>query len=280
MSHDTSPAFGDTDTLQPCDLLSRSPCAAGKQSQCTLCPAREHSVCRHIDDTDFDRLFPHGPHIQTRRAGSTLFHQGEAFGSVLIVRSGWALTHKHFEDGRRQIIRFVLPGDLLGFEGNEADGMAYGAEAITDVTLCSITHSVFFRTCFGSPQLAMNFAATVTREALAAWNHVGALGQQPAQGRIANLLLDLHQRIIARWEDERAAIHLPINQNHIAGATGLTSVHVCRTLKRMRQAGLLDFRKGQLVLLDTGRLAEVAQLDSTLPLAGLSKATGFAARPA
>lgn len=277
MSDDTSLLFGDVDSVGAGAPPHGGPCTTGTRSQCALCAARDYSVCRRIDDKDFDRLFPHGPHIQTRRAGSALFHQGEPFGSVLIVRSGWALTHKHFEDGRRQIIRFVLPGDLLGFEGNEADGMAYGAEAITDLTLCTITHSLFFRTCFGSPQLAMSFAATVTREALAAWNHVGALGQQPAQGRIANLLLDLHHRIVARRGNGQATIHLPINQIHIAGATGLTSVHVCRTLKRMRQAGLLDFRKGQLVLLDTERLAEVAQLDATLPLAGLAKATGLAA---
>lgn len=187
------------------------------------------------------------------------------------------MTHKVFEDGRRQIIRFVLPGDLLGFEGNEVEGMAYGAEAITDVTVCSIKRSVFFKTCCGSPQLAMNFAATVTREALAAWNHVGALGQQPAQGRIANLLLDLYHRIAVRWGEDRAAIPLPLNQIHIADATGLTSVHVCRTLKRMRQAKLLEFSKGQLILLDIERLAGLAQLDVAFPLNGPAKSASLLA---
>jgi CRP-like cAMP-binding protein len=61
------------------------------------------------------------------------------------------------------------------------------------------------------------------------------------------------------------AVSLPLSQVHIADATGLTAVHVCRTLKRMRQEGLLDLQKGRLVLLDQQRLAEIAQLDLPEP---------------
>jgi hypothetical protein len=61
-------------------------------------------------------------------------------------------------------------------------------------------------------------------------------------------------------------VHLPINQTHIADATGLTPVHVCRTLKHMRLDKLLDFHKGQLVLFDPCRLAKIAQLDPEVQL--------------
>jgi CRP-like cAMP-binding protein len=210
---------------------------------------------------DFNRLFPNRVHFQAHKAGAPLFHQGDPFNNVLLIRSGWVLTYKVFQDGQRQIIRFALPGDLIGFEGNEALGMAYGAEALSDVTLFGVKHSVFFRVCASSPQLAMNFANTLAREALSAWNHIGALGQQTASGRVANLLLDLHRRVSAQCGTDSTSVHLPINQVHIADATGLTPVHVCRTLKQLRQSGLLEFNKGQLILLDPCRLAEIAQLD-------------------
>jgi CRP-like cAMP-binding protein len=80
-------------------------------------------------------------------------------------------------------------------------------------------------------------------------------------GRVANLLLDLHRRVVAQCGANGPTLHLPINQIHIADATGLTSVHVCRTLKQLRLERLLEFNKGQLVLLDPERLAEIAQLD-------------------
>jgi CRP-like cAMP-binding protein len=177
------------------------------------------------------------------------------------------LTYKVFEDGRRQIIRFALPGDLIGIEGDAVSGMTCGAETIIDVRLCWIKYSTFFGLCARSPQLAMNYASALSRETLAAWNQIGALGQRPAQGRIANLLLELHQRITARGGVKGAgvAVSMPLSQVHIADATGLTPVHVCRTLKRMRQEGLLDFQKGRLVLMDRRRLAETAQLDLPEP---------------
>jgi CRP/FNR family transcriptional regulator, anaerobic regulatory protein len=233
---------------------------------CGQCPVRKYSVCRNLSGKDFERMFPHGARIQTMRAGGTLFRQGEPFDQVFTILSGWALTCKVFEDGRRQIIRFVLPGDLIGFEGNEASGMAYSAEAITDLRLCGIRHATFFRDCACSAELAMNFATAVAREALSAWNHVGALGQQTALGRVANLLLDLHRRVTAIGGAEGPAVHLPISQIHIADATGLTPVHVCRTLKQMRLDGLLEFRRERLVLLDPDRLAAIAELDPDIQL--------------
>jgi CRP-like cAMP-binding protein len=233
---------------------------------CENCPSRDQGMCCQINREEFERLFPNGVHFQTHKAGAALFHQGEPFDYVLLIRSGWVLTYKVFQEGQRQIIRFALPGDLIGFEGNETSGMAYCAEALSDVTLCGVKHSIFYRACSASPQLAMNFATAVTREALSAWNHVGALGQQTALGRIANLLMDLHRRVSARCGRNDSAVHLPINQTHIADATGLTPVHVCRTLKHMRLEKLLDFRKGQLVLFDPCRLAEIAQLDPEVRL--------------
>mgnify|MGYP006199725923 CR=1 FL=1 len=84
------------------------------------------------------------------------------------VGSQVGMTYKVFQDGQRQIIRFALPGDLIGFEGSDEAGMAYGAEALSDVTLCGVKHSVFYRACSASPQLAMNFA-TAAPLAVAAW---------------------------------------------------------------------------------------------------------------
>ena len=98
-------------------------------------------------------------------------------------------------------------------------------------------------------------------EALEAWNHVGALGQQTAKERIASLLLELHRRVTADQPPDGTAVHLPLNQVHIADATGLTSVHVCRTLKRMRAAGILTYAKGTLRIEDGERLRAIAQLD-------------------
>ncbi|PWC37832.1 hypothetical protein TSO352_10255 [Azospirillum sp. TSO35-2] len=281
----TKPIPFDFHAPRDCGEACGLPVARSFDWPCDHCPTREDGLCRLLSHQDRDRLFPHGPHIQLRKAGATLFRQGDPLQSVFILKSGWVMTSKMFENGQRQIIRFALPGDLLGFEGDEATGMTCSAEAITDVTLCKVRHALFFHVCTGSPRLAMTYAGTLTREVLSAWNHLGALGQQPALGRVANLLLDLHRRVTAHKAADQAAhhaapapaVHLPISQIHIADATGLTSVHVCRTLKQMRKMGLLDFQKGWLVLLDPERLAGIAQLDPAVPADGALAAAPWAA---
>lgn len=264
--------MGDEAELTFCDR-ARAPKAASVKAgavssisppPCGQCPVREISLCCRIEREDLRRLFPLGTRTRARKAGTRLFHQGEPFDHILILKTGWTLVHKVFENGGRQIVRFVLPGDLIGFEGDDKAGMAFTAEAITDVTFCAIKQSVFYRTCAQSPRLAMSFASLLTREALSAWNHVGALGHQTAQSRVANLLLELHRRITAHRDPRAPALRLPLRQTHIADATGLTPVHVCRTLKQMKMEGLLEFRKGELVLLDPDRLVAIAQLDPEL----------------
>ncbi|HEY0834480.1 MAG TPA: Crp/Fnr family transcriptional regulator [Azospirillum sp.] len=228
---------------------------------CATCPVKEQALCRGVPIGDLERLFGYGQRVFARKAGSTLFEQGEAFEHVLIVQSGWALVYKLFEDGRRQIIRFALPGDLLGFEGDDTVGMLYTAEALTDIRVCAIRREPFCRACQNSPLFSLNVARSLAHEMLAAWNHMGALGQQTAQARIASLLLDLHRRVEARQGRHKVTVPIPLNQVLIADATGLTSVHVCRTLKQMRLDGLLEFARGELLVLDGDRLNAMAQLD-------------------
>ncbi|MGQ9369024.1 Crp/Fnr family transcriptional regulator [Azospirillum sp. ST 5-10] len=247
-------------------LLVRA--SAARDGPCGPCPVRAQGVCQGVPDHELDRLFGPARRILVRPAGATLFEQGGPFAHVLIVQSGWAVVYKLFEDGRRQVIRFAMPGDLLGFEGDERVGMLYTAEALTEVTLCTVRRGAFSRACREAPLLALNVARALAHEALAAWNHLGALGQQTAQERIANLLLDLHRRVSVQQGHREAAVHVPLNQVLIADATGLTSVHVCRTLKRMRAAGLLDFAKGSLHVLDGRRLEAIAQLDPDVALVG------------
>lgn len=244
------------------------PGAAGPASVCAACPLRGRALCRTLRDRHVAPALSTFPRTHHRAAGALLFQQGEPFDDVLVVRRGWAMTFKLFEDGDRRIVRFALPGSLLGIEGDARSGMTFGAEAVTDLTVCAVRKHVFFESCAVSAQLALAYADEMTGEAVAAWGHVGALGHRSARERIINLLLDLHRRAVALGEDGGGEVHLPISQIHIADATGLTPVHVSRSLKRMRLDGLLDFRKGTLRLLDPERLAALGQLDPQVHIPG------------
>lgn len=231
------------------------------QFACALCSVKEQGLCRAVPARDLSRLLGESRHVHVRPAGTALFEQGGACEHVFIIQTGWVAVYKLFEDGRRQVMRFAMPGDLLGFEGDDTVGMLYTAEALTEVTVCAIRRGAVGRACQTAPRLALNMTRAMAHEALAAWNHLGALGQQTAQERIANLLLELYRRVLAQQRHPEPAVRIPLNQVLIADATGLTPVHVCRTLKRMRLAGLLDFTRGELMILDSQRLQAIAELD-------------------
>jgi CRP-like cAMP-binding protein len=115
--------------------------------------------------------------------------------------------------------------------------------------------------CSRSPEFGLGLARAMAGEAAAAWEQMGMLGQQSARERIAHLLLELHGLVRARGGAGDEGTYLPLSQILIADATGLTPVHVCRTLKQMRLDGLLEFQKGHLRLLDPERLARIAELE-------------------
>lgn len=234
--------------------------AAGGPVPCRLCPAFHGAPCRGFTAAEGEaaRLPFSWP------AGRTLFCQGDDWDHVLFIRDGWVQIYRQFPDGQRLILRFVLPGEPVGLE-SDGGAMPYTAETVTVVTGCLIGRAGFSDACARSPELARRVAALAMRETLVAWDHLCSVGRQDARGRIAALLLDLHRRLAPPGRPalpEGVPVRVPLTQTHIADATGLTSVHVSRTLKRMRQERLLDFHKGELVILDSARLGALAQPDA------------------
>lgn len=223
--------------------------------------ARSHrgqDPCASLSATELEELA--GAKWPTRTLGTRepLFLEGDEGEGVFIIRRGWAVTYVMLDDGRRQILRFALPGTLLGFQSAPDGTMPCTAEALTDLSVCTIPRRKLLTLCQRIPQLAIRLATILAAETTADWQRLGGLGRCNATERIARLLLELYQRLRSGLGD--GDVELPLNQTLIADATGLTPVHVCRTLKEMRADGLLAFDRGRLHLGDPAKLAAIAQL--------------------
>ena len=98
----------------------------------------------------------------------------------------------------------------------------------------------------------------VSRDEALAHDHMTSLGRRPAKERIAHLFLEIQQRLAARGPvDERAGIPVPLKQEHIADALGLTTIHVNRTLRTLREAGMVVLRGGILRIQNRAALMEM-----------------------
>lgn len=231
--------------------------------ECQSCPVRRDGLCASASDAQLIALGNIKHPLWHVQAGGCVFAEGDASDMVFIIRRGWAVASAFHENGRRQVLRFAMPGSMVGFE-TTADGcMPCTMEAVTDLTVCPIPRPSLMRFCQSAPELALRMASLLAAETIADWRLLGGLGTCNATERIARLLLALCQRQSHAFDTCEEEFALPITQTLIADATGLTPVHVCRTLKEMRAAGLLSFLKGRLRVMDWSRLAKLAELTET-----------------
>lgn len=194
-------------------------------------------------------------------AGGQLFRPGEPCHEIFKLVDGWAFLYTLFPDGRRQILHFVLPGAIIGFHPAQDAVATYGLEALTDIVVepYRIRASVLYER---HPEIGMQLAWLLSRDLRLAFDRLASVGGLSAQERVSHLLLELFVRDRMRWPGHRIEdLHLPLTQEHIGDATGLTGVHINRVLRDLRRKGIIEFRYRHLHIFDPDRLVELAAVD-------------------
>jgi CRP-like cAMP-binding protein len=196
------------------------------------------------------------------RVGEDLFSQGEPCDAIYNLVSGWIFLYTLMEDGRRQILHFALPGAVLGFHPAKGVMPTFSAQALTDATVCVLPHSALAPLAKEHPEFVLRLAWLIARDRALAFGHLSSVGRHSARERVAHLLLELFVRYGARWPGHQITeMHLPLTQEHVGDATGMTFIHVNRVLHDLREEGIVEFRYRRLRILDPDRLVGVAGID-------------------
>ena len=195
-------------------------------------------------------------------AGRDLFSIGDASKSIFNLLSGWVAIYTLLEDGRRQIVHFALPGAVMGMPTFKGAQVSYGALALTEVVVSVISNSVLATASRDDPEMSMRLASALARDTSMAYDHMTSIGRRTARERVAHLLLELFTRYRAQWPGNRIEeMAIPLTQEQIGDATGLTYVHVNRVLSTLRKEKIVHFHYRRLRILDPDRLIEVAGVD-------------------
>ena len=206
------------------------------------------------------------------KAGSDLFRLGESGQAVYSLVDGWVALYSLMEDGRRQILQFALPGTILAFAQARHSVMKYSAQALTDAVVRIVPHENLVRLSRERPEVGIQIASLISQDRNLAYDHLSSLGRRSARERIAHLLLELFMRSRLRWPGHRSEeMRLPLSQEHIGDATGLTGIHVNRVLRELRLEGILEFHYRRLRILNPDRLVEVAGVEPQVALAWLNR---------
>lgn len=178
------------------------------------------------------------------------------------VLAGWAACQRVLPDGRRQIFRFILPGDLFGVSPAPGAVAPWSVVALTSMELAQGEAVVSHVRLGEAPGLARALARARAIDDQLLLDHMVRLGQQSAYERVAHFLLELQRRLRVAGLGDAQRFPLPLTQEVLADALGLSIVHVNRILQQLRRERLIELRSGVAILLKPDELARLCEYDA------------------
>lgn len=177
-----------------------------------------------------------------------------------LLCEGWAYCAHTLPDGARQITDILLPGDLCDWSAISFNSMDH------DVRACGPARvAVLRKEALGGserPRLQRRWDWSRDDTELILRSRLISLGRRDARERMAHLFSELHHRLHRIGLADQGSFLCPFTQEQLADVLGLTSVHVNRTLQRLRAEGLLAFNKRRIAIPDLAGLHEVAGVGS------------------
>ncbi len=195
------------------------------------------------------------------RRGAVVISENEASRELFVVQSGWLHSSLFLGNGSRQIMRLYFASDVVGLPLLAFDESPETVTAVTDVTLSPFTRERLVRFFAEHPRLSALLLAISVAERVALADRLASIGRTSALARVASLLCEIvhRQELIGNPTDE---LHLPLTQEEMGDATGLTAVHVNRMMRKLAEEGIIG-RSGNIVRLkDRSRLCEEASFSN------------------
>jgi len=188
------------------------------------------------------------------RAGTTLTQ------SMLTVE-GLVARYKDLSEGQRQIQDIHVAGDFTDLHGFLLKRLDHNVGALTRTRMALVPHDAIRRITEEEPHLSRLLWFATLLDAAIQREKILSVGRRPALARLAHLMCELHVRLDLVGLAEDGSFALPITQLDLGDATGLTSVHVNRMLKQLRDDRLMTFRGARVTIHDWPRLQQVGEFD-------------------
>lgn len=231
----------DPSPLQPfvAKLVSRSQLGSAEQRAILALPAQPAQI---ETNRDFVRL-------------------GERVHHASFVVAGLVGRFGQNRDGRRQITAVHIPTDMVDLHSVVAPEACSALQALSVATILRVPHSALREVAHRYPAIAEAFwrECVVDASVLAEW--VVNVGRRDAKSRLAHLFCEIACRMERTGEKAGSVVPFPATQNHMADMTGLTSVHVNRSLRTLLKENVVEVRCRTIHILDWNRLMEIGDFD-------------------
>ena len=234
-----------------------------RSSPCVTCTHREAGFCSAVfrppspepqDDNNWQ-------HFVSSDAGTQILAQDKSSDCVFVLCAGWAFRYIQLPNGGRQILQFLLPGEIFTASSVFEARLHFSVKALTAVQVSGMRRAEVQSRLAANPAVVVALANSCSVDAEASDKLIAVLGRLSAEERIAYLFLHVMRRLGARNVIRDHRYPFPLRQQHIADAVGLTSVHVSRVVSLFRERGIVELSHGVLTVLNLPELERLGLLN-------------------
>ncbi len=228
---------------------------------CKNCPLRKQPTFIEMsrDELAFMRGFKRGE--LSVDAGSTILMEGSNSPQLFTALKGIGLRYKTLEDGARQVINFVLPGDFVGLQAGLMGEMQHSVEAVTDMTLCVFSRDALWEMFKSQPERAYDLTWISAVQEHFLGENLSVVGRRSGLERIAWGILKYFARMESLELTKGATVPMPFRQQDLADALGLSLVHTNKTLRTLRERQIAHWEGDTLKIFNIAALQDVAKVD-------------------
>ena len=236
----------------------------GPPEECSQCPIRHRAVCARCEPDELQRL-DEIKYYRSYECGQTAVWAGDRMDFVGSVVSGIATLTQTMEDGRRQMVGLLLPGDFIGRPGRST--ASYDVVAASGLVMCCFRRKPFEEMLAQTPHIGQRLLEMTLDDLDAAREWMLVLGRKTAREKIASLLAIIGRRNaalhLAGNDGGPVVFDLPLTREAMADYLGLTLETVSRQMSALRRDGVIELQgKRHVTVPDFDRLLIEAGDDS------------------
>ncbi|MBL7003741.1 MAG: Crp/Fnr family transcriptional regulator [Gammaproteobacteria bacterium] len=234
------------------------------KTSCQNCSVRKLTLFHHVPLSDLAWTENFRSDQFKVSAHKVIVHESKHSDYLFTVYHGWFAIYRTLENGKKHIIRVALPGDILCFQANLNAAMSYSISSLSDGILCAFPKKTIPEILSKNTFVAKRLSEMNARDMAICHQNMMTLAQRTAREKIAHLCIELYHRLkVANPDLDEKSIFFPLSQEDLGCATGLTNIHINRTLKSLRNDGLMEIKSKCLAIYNFEELQKMSGFDKS-----------------
>ncbi len=222
---------------------------------------KKFSLVLELTEIEKDILLSLQDNCEKVPAKTDLVIEGKEFKYTYIIKEGWAYNYKLLANGRQQNLNFSLCGDFIGLYAAVFKKSENSVRALTDLTVCKIEPDRVINLFSSAPRLAAAICWVAARDGAILGEHITRIGRRTAYDRTGHLLLELLRRLEAVSLVQSDTFEFPVTQEILADMLGLTAVHMNRTIRALKNDGMITLDDKHIIIHKRSELREAVGFD-------------------